>query len=90
MSDNEIAHEIEPPNRLPGTTVTITPKQDGLTFEYRQIEGQDVIGILVDDHNVGIIELVMTPSLAVYAAGNIVEMVEHIDALREQLEGQQQ
>jgi hypothetical protein len=85
MPSNEIPHEIDP-IRLPGTTVTVTPKQDGLTFEYRVIEGQEVIGILVDDHNVGMIELVLPPSLAVYAASTIVEMVENIDALRAEWE----
>jgi hypothetical protein len=79
LSDNEIN-----PIDLPEGLISITSQPGTLDFIYEEVDGNEVISVVVDDARVRHVRVMFTPSVAEFVAMTLWAMTTDIDNLRRQ------
>lgn len=80
MNENEV--ELAD---LPDGLISVTPQPDTLEFIYEQVNGEELISVIIDDALVRHIRLMLTPSAAQYVAMHLWAMATtDLDELRRQ------
>lgn len=64
----------------PAETIMVNPQ--GLAYTYEQVNGRDIISILLDDKRLGSLMVALTPEGANHVAAHLSAMVGDLDALR--------